>query len=65
MQGWKCASAPSLTVAVVEGESIEIATTGVFDRPKDATTVIDRRQPRGLWDGTLPRRSHSPASDST
>jgi len=34
-----------------EGEAVEIATTGVFDLPKDAATVIDQGD-RVAWDDT-------------
>jgi predicted RecA/RadA family phage recombinase len=34
-----------------EGEAVEIATTGVFDLPKDAATVIDQGD-HVAWDDT-------------
>ncbi|MEQ8693895.1 MAG: DUF2190 family protein [Gammaproteobacteria bacterium] len=36
-------------VTAAEGEAVEIATTGVFELPKDAATVIDQGD-RVAWD---------------
>lgn len=40
-----------VTATAAEGEAAEIATTGVFDLPKDAATVIDAGD-RVAWDDT-------------
>lgn len=39
-----------IAATAAEGEAAEIATTGVFDLPKDAATVIDQGD-RVAWNG--------------
>jgi len=40
-----------VAATAAEGEAVEIATTGVFDLPKDAATVIEPGD-RVAWDNT-------------
>ena len=40
-----------VAMTAAEGEAVEVATTGVFDLPKDAATVIDPGD-RVAWDNT-------------